>query len=76
MIVFKNDPLIFIKRICDHFLYHLKKILLTIILTIVNEGSSLTMLTKRQTLSKQSFFEKNYMQLYIFLDIFLKTTQW
>ena len=75
MIVFKNDPLIFIKRICDHFLYHLKKILLTIILTIVNEGSSLTMLTKRQTLSKQSFFEKNYMQLYIFLDIFLKTTQ-
>ena len=75
MIVFKNDPLIFIKRICDRFLYHLKKILLTIILTIVNEGSSLTMLTKRQTLSEQSFFEKNYMQLYIFLDIFLKTTQ-
>jgi len=65
-----------------------KNILLTIMLTIVNEGSSLTIvneessltivnerfsltivneglsLTKRRTLSKWSFWKKNYMQLY------------
>ncbi len=59
--------IVFIKTICDRFLYDCfkKEFLLKIILTIVNEGSSLTIVNETTNFIKTVFFwKKNYMQLF------------